>query len=311
LPLGGQARDKDITLTVSFPPGSPAGLFHDTPAGTHAVPLLPLLHLPAVAPLTDADVISVDRNKVEQVLNIPLLSRGQHSAHLCLFPSCDHGQVIRNFVSNALKFAPPASSICVVAYFDPRPLPTPYPGGLRGTSGHGSSSVVGAGSSSSSHGDRSGHGWLSRQAARAHRGASWLILGHAGAADDAANGSLSDNGSLLTGTAGGGGGGGWGRLVVAVTDEGPGVSEPFHGPCLGPSILTPYLLPRGSLYHPFCCFRDAVGLGLEDQRRVFNEIVQFSPEKLQAGGGRYKQTQTHLPPALTPHLRSLLAVSAV
>jgi len=62
LPLGGQARDKDITLTVSFPP-------RDTPAGTHAVPMLPPphLHLPEVAPLTDADVISVDRNKVEQV----------------------------------------------------------------------------------------------------------------------------------------------------------------------------------------------------------------------------------------------------
>ena len=67
LPLGGQARDKDITLTVSFPAGSPAGPFRDTPAGTHAVPMLPLLNLPAVAPLTDADVISVDRNKVEQV----------------------------------------------------------------------------------------------------------------------------------------------------------------------------------------------------------------------------------------------------
>ena len=134
--------------------------------------------------------------------------------------------MIRNFVSNALKFAPPASSVRVVAQFDPRPLPTPHPpGGLRGTSGHSSSSVVGA--SSSSYGDRSGHGWLSRQAARAHRGASWL-LGTSAPVNDAGNGSLSDNGSLLTGTAGGG----WGRLVVAVTDEGPGLSEPFHGPCL-------------------------------------------------------------------------------
>ena len=139
--------------------------------------------------------------------------------------------MIRNFVSNALKFAPPASSVGVVAYFDPRPMPTPHPrGGLRGTSGHSSSSVVGASksSSSSSHGDRGSHGWLSRQAARAHRRASWL-LGTSAPVNDAGNGSLSDNGSLLTGTAGGGG---WGRLVVAVTDEGPGRSEPFHGPCL-------------------------------------------------------------------------------
>jgi hypothetical protein len=124
-------------------------------------------------------------------------------------------------------------------------------------------------------------------------------LGHAGAADDAANGSLSDNGSLLTGTAGGGGG--WGRLVVAVTDEGPGRSEPFHGPCLGPPILTHSLssslrlVVSLILLYPGCGRARTGGptAGIQRDRAV---LAGETP-----GGRRQVQTDTDTP-STSPYL---------
>ena len=167
--FAGQAKECGVTLNLLFEAGE-----HIVSANSTALPLpLPYFLLPS-------DVLICDKFKMDQV--------------------------IRNLVSNALKFTPRGGVVTVSAVFVPlHPAPVSHSHSQR---------------------PRRSLSMMSRKFTRYSR----KIASYTGC----------DLESLASSV--------WGALVVTVTDTGAGIS-------------------------------------LENQERLFNEIVQFDPEKLQAGGG--------------------------